>query len=199
MEPEFRRALQINPNNATAHYFYAFEFLVPENRLQEALAEFRTALSLDPLSTVVNMNYGITLVIARQSTQGLEQLRQVEERDPSFRGIHFYEGEFHAISGDFAEAEKDIATAARIPDSWSPDALGYLKLTTALAEQDNAWVHPALAALLAHEPDKVFPFLERGYAAEDPDLDFVIRYPAFDPIRSDPQYAPFMRKLGLPQ
>jgi hypothetical protein len=60
-------------------------------------------------------------------------------------------------------------------------------------------VHPAQAALLAGENDRVLRFLERSYADEDPDLDFMIRYPAFDPIRSEPGYAVLRIQLGLPQ
>ncbi len=60
-EPEFRRAIELNPNNATAHYFYAISFLMPENRINQALEEFQTALSLDPLSSIVGSNYGVRL------------------------------------------------------------------------------------------------------------------------------------------
>ena len=48
-EREFRRALELSPNNASAHYLYAFTVLVPEKKLDQALNEFRVALSLDPL------------------------------------------------------------------------------------------------------------------------------------------------------
>ena len=46
-ESEFRRAIELNPNAASARYFYAFRLLGPENRLDQALEQFRTALSLD--------------------------------------------------------------------------------------------------------------------------------------------------------
>ena len=59
--------LRQNPNSATAHYFFAFVLLVPEKRLNQALDEFQTALSLDPLSTIVNVNQAATLMAAPQT------------------------------------------------------------------------------------------------------------------------------------
>src|SRR5579859_2355601 len=68
VEREFRRAIELNPNDATAHYFYAFIYLMPEKRIDESLEEFRKALSLDPLSPIVNVNYGLTLMVAGRTT-----------------------------------------------------------------------------------------------------------------------------------
>ncbi len=65
-ESEFRRAIELNPNAASARYFYAFRLLGPENRLDQALEQFRTALSLDPLSPVINTNYAVMLMMARR-------------------------------------------------------------------------------------------------------------------------------------
>ena len=82
-EQEFHRAIELNPNDATAHYFYAFLFLVPENRIDQALDEFRIALSLDPLSPIMNVNYGLTLMMARRFPEAIAQINKVIERDPS--------------------------------------------------------------------------------------------------------------------
>ncbi len=54
---EFRRAIELNPNYSSAHYFYAICSLSPENHLDQAIDEMRTALSLDPLSSIVNTNW----------------------------------------------------------------------------------------------------------------------------------------------
>ena len=83
-EPEFRRAIELNPNSATAHYFYAFSYLIPEKRIDQALEEFRTALSLDPLSSIVNTNYAVTLMVAGHYPESLAQFQKVLERDPAF-------------------------------------------------------------------------------------------------------------------
>ena len=48
-ETEFRRAIELNTNNANAHYFYAFNYLMPMNKLDESQEEFRLALAPDPI------------------------------------------------------------------------------------------------------------------------------------------------------
>ena len=55
-EQEYRRAIELDPNSATAHYLYAFSLLVPEKRFDQALEEFHIALALDPLSPIMNTN-----------------------------------------------------------------------------------------------------------------------------------------------
>src|SRR5208283_5411113 len=84
-EPEFRRAIELNPNNATAHYFYAFSYLMPENRLEPALAEYRKALSLDPLSTIIGANYAVMLMVAHRYPEALAEMQKVLDRDPASR------------------------------------------------------------------------------------------------------------------
>jgi hypothetical protein len=39
-KPEFRRAIELNPNSANAHYFYAFTFLMPLNGIDQSPEKF---------------------------------------------------------------------------------------------------------------------------------------------------------------
>src|SRR5271166_2275582 len=82
-EAEFRRAIELNPNSASAHYFYGFIFLMPQNRIDQSLEEFRIALSLDPLAPMTNVNYGLTLLVAHRDPEAIAQISKVLERDPS--------------------------------------------------------------------------------------------------------------------
>ena len=134
-EAEFQRALQLNPNNSNAHYFYAYLILVPQKRTDQALSEFRTALSLDPLSPIVNLNYGLTLMINRQYPEASAQFRKLLASDPSFAPAHFYASEFYAITGRFADALSEIQKFISVPGTFSPDAQGYNKYM--LATQDK--------------------------------------------------------------
>jgi tetratricopeptide (TPR) repeat protein len=103
-ESEFRRALELNPNNATAHYFYALTVLIPQNRIDQAVQEFQTALSLDPLSPIVNMNYAVVLMMAHRYPESQAQFEKTAINDPSLRGVHFYLSQLYATTGRFAEA-----------------------------------------------------------------------------------------------
>lgn len=107
-EPEFWRAIELNPNNAAAHYFYAIAFLMPENRIKPAQEEFQIALSLDPLSSIVNTNYATLLMQAHRYPESLAQFQKVLARDPNFDPAHYKLSQLYATIGRFAEAVREI-------------------------------------------------------------------------------------------
>jgi eukaryotic-like serine/threonine-protein kinase len=199
-EPEFRRALELNPNSATTHYFYAFTFLVPEKRIDQALEEFRIALSLDPLSSIMNTNYATTLMVAGRYPDSLAQFRRVVERDPAFGPGHYKLSHLYATTGHFADAVSEFQKPNPVSGSWSPDAQGYSRLTlAALANGKDVVSAVAVGFALTGDRDKAFEHLNKAYSDQDDELILCIRYPAFDSIRSDPRYADLMHRLALPE
>jgi len=198
-EPEFRRAIKLNPNNASAHYFYAFSFLIPQKRIDQALEEFHTALSLDPLSSIVNTNYAVTLMVAGRYPESLSQFQKVLERDPAFAPAHYKLSQLYATTGHFADAISEFRKFAPISGSWRADSQGYSRLTIEAPNPHDNIAAIAVGFALAGDRNKAFEFLEKALAEEDDELIFAIRYPAFDSIRSDPRYAELMRHLGLPE
>src|SRR5882724_2873078 len=180
-EKEFRRAIALNPNDATAHYFYAFIFLMPQSRIEESLEEFRQALSLDPLSGIVNVNYGLTLFVAHRTPEAIAQMQKVLERDPAFAPAHYYLSQVYASAGRYAEAvsEQQKIGPAPIPGSFSGDAQGYLKL---MLDPRGGPAPTAIAVVYALQGDrnKAFEYLEKAYAEQDAELMACIRFPAFD-------------------
>ena len=204
-EREFRRALQLNPNNAHAHYFLAFTVLFPLKRYDEALAESRTALSLDPFSPIINANFGVLLMAAGKPTEAVEQLRQAVAIDPSFPPSHQKLAQVYAELGKFADAEKEWQIFAPSSKKVSEDAKGFgqLVVETFTVQQEKTGHAPesffALGYAIAGDRAKTFEWLNKAVAAEDDQLGFHIRYPAFAPYRSDPRFAEITRQLGLPQ
>jgi TolB-like protein len=198
-EQEFRRALELNPNSASTHYFYAMEFLGPEKRTDQALEEFRTAMSLDPLSPIVNTNYAAVLTMAHRYDEALKQFHKALQSDPGFRPAHFKLAQLYAITGRFREALPELQKYAPTPGSFSPDAKGYLAFSLAHASEEGWTADIAGAYALAGERDKSFEYLEKAYSEADEELVFEIRLPAFDSIRSDSRYRDLMRRLGLPE
>jgi serine/threonine protein kinase/Tfp pilus assembly protein PilF len=195
---EFRRAIELNPNYSSAHYFYAICLLGPENHLDQALDELRIALSLDPLSSIVSTNYALTLMQAKRYTESEAEFKKVLERDPTFPPAYFKMSKLYANMGRFPEAVKTLRKSFFTkPIEVSEDARGYLQLMMTLEGTDRS---AAVAGAAVHAGDRelAFEYLNKAYNDADNELLFAIRDPALDPIRNDPRYAELMRKLGLP-
>jgi tetratricopeptide (TPR) repeat protein len=195
-EPEFRRALELNPNNASAHYFYGFTLLMPQKRLEESLKEFQVALSLDPLSPIINTNYGWTLMAAHRYQESLAQFEKTIERDPNFGPAHFKLSHLYASMGRFAEAVSEAKKSTNIkPLPVSLDAKGYCELMQTASGADRTVVS-ALACAASGDRELALRNLREGFENGDLVPEFITG-PEFDPLRSDPRYIEIMRKIGL--
>jgi len=82
--------------------------------------------------------------------------------------------------------------------AYTEDAQGYLRLLDDLGPTVVAPGNYAAAYAAAGDREKTFEYLERAYAEQDTELLCSIRFPAFDPMRSDPRFKEMMRRLGLP-
>jgi serine/threonine protein kinase/tetratricopeptide (TPR) repeat protein len=204
-EPEFHRALALNPNDAGTHYFYAMTLLLPQNRLDQGLKEFRTALSLDPLSPIVNTNYAAALMIARRYPESLAEFRKELQRDPTFPPAHFKYSQLLATTGDFRNGIDELlkfgpSTPGETlpnPASFTSDAKGYLALTIATQDKKESQASVAVACAIAGDREKAFQYLEKAVDDHEIELVLAYHYPAFDSLRSDPRFAKISQALGL--
>jgi eukaryotic-like serine/threonine-protein kinase len=198
-EPEFQRALQMSPNNANTHYFYGFSFLALQKRFDPAFEELHVALSLDPLSPIINVNYGLTLMMAGRTSEATAQIEAVVRREPTFGPGLFYLSQVYDMNGRYAEAIAELQKAVPHPGAFSPDAQGYAKLLIATQPQFPTPADTALALAVAGDREKAFEYLDKAFATEDTELELCLRMPAFNSMRSDARYKELMRKVGLPE
>jgi tetratricopeptide (TPR) repeat protein len=198
-EPEFQRALQMSPNSANVHYFYGFSFLALEKRFDPALEELHVALSLDPLSPIINLNYGLTLMMAGRTSEATAQIEAVVRRDPTFIPGLFYLSQVYDMNGRYADAITELQKTGSLPGVFSPDAQGYAKLLIANQPQFPTPANTALALAVAGDRDKAFEYLDKALATEDTEIELCLRMPAFNSMRSDARYKELMRKVGLPE
>jgi serine/threonine protein kinase/tetratricopeptide (TPR) repeat protein len=198
-DQEFRRAIELDPNSAAAHYLYAFSLLVPEKRFDQAFEEFHIALALDPLSPIMNTNYATTLMDAHRYPEALAQFHKTIERDPTFGPAHHKLSELYATTGDFTNAVSELKKFAPIPGSWGGDAKGFRDLALSAFNQPEQTAWAALALSVTGERNRALDYLERALSGQEIEVILCIRYPSFDPIRSDPRYKALVGRLGLPE
>jgi tetratricopeptide (TPR) repeat protein len=196
---EFRRAIELDPNSANAHYLYAFGLLVPEKKFEQALEEFRIALSLDPLSPIMNTNYAATLMDAHRYPEALAQFQKTLERDPIFGPPHHKLAHLYAATGDFVNAVNELKKFAPTPGSWSGDAKGFHDLALQAFNQPDQITWAALALSVTGDRNRALDYLEKAVSDKEIEVVLCIRYPSFDPIRSAPRYKALVGRLGLPE
>jgi len=211
-EKEFRRAIELNPNYATAHHWYA-EHLMWLGRFDEALGESERARQLDPLSLIIAADYGAILLFSRQYDRAIEQFRSVLRKDPNFgrAGIIWAA---YVEKRMFTQALAQIESWHRLngegPWYWSWQAYIYGRagqLERARRELEklekvsrHEQVNPVIM-LWAHlgvgDKEEALADLEKAYSEHFVILATLKVEPAFDPLRSDPRFQDLLRRVGL--
>ncbi|HEU4766823.1 MAG TPA: protein kinase [Pyrinomonadaceae bacterium] len=214
-EKEYRRAIELNPNYATAHQWLA-EHLASVNRFDEAIAEIKLALELDPVSVIMNRIYADILVDARRYDDAIAQYRKTLELDPKFATAHFLLGRAYEAKGMYDEAVAKYASAGQL-SGLPPEILAqsgqvyaksgwkaYLQTTVnqILKQPANRKFSPyVIATYYARLGDKehTLAWLERGYEERDFRMTLIGVSFEFDSFRSDPRFVDLVGRIGLPQ
>lgn len=214
-EKEYRRAIELNPNYATAHQWYA-EHLMWLGRFDEALRESERARQLDPLSLIIASDHGALLYYSRHYDRAIEQFRTVLRKDPNFGRagsvLTFAYVEKAMFSQALANAEISRRFFGDGPGYWSPRAYIYgragqleqagrelekLEKVSRHESQSPAvmlWAHLGMG-----NKEEALADLEKAYSEHLGILATLKVEPAFDPLRSDPRFQDLLRRVGLAQ
>lgn len=211
-EREFKRALELNPNSATAHHWYG-DYLANMGRLEEGMRETKKAQELDPLSLIINTTLGWQFYLAGQNEQAVEQLRKVLDIDPKFSPARRILEEVYAHMGKqkeaVAEREKALSLsggpelAASIEEDFAKSGYkgvlqGWLEGLTEISK--HSYVSPysiAESYMRMGEKQKAFEWLEKAYEEHDSGLVSLTVEPMFESIRSDPRFKEIVRRMKL--
>ncbi len=213
-EREFRRAISLNPRNATAHHWYATSCLAPMGRLDEALDEMLVAQSLDPVSAIVARDVAAAHFYRRDFQTALERCDHTIELNPHFGAAYWMLGLVQEQLKDFDESEAAFQRAVHLSPNM-PRVHGALGRTFALSGRKKqalevlgkldafakvryvspmefAWIYFAL-----EQTDQGFRWLMK--ASEDRAFELIHLKvdPRFDPLRDDRRFVAIMKKLGL--
>ena len=208
MEAEYQRAIDLAPGNANLLGGAATAFGVV-GRFEESVALFRRALEVDPLSAGNWVLLGCTLLNAGRLEEAEAALKKGVELNPGYAGAFSFLGRVYLSEGRPAaalvEVQRETQPVWRLQGlALVHHALGRKKeADAALAELverfQNDWaVQIAEAYAFRGETDRAFEWLERAFVQHEPGLPWVKTSSSFKSLQSDPRYAAFLERLGLP-
>ncbi len=213
-EKEFRRAIALKPDYATAHQGLSSNLTVVK-RFDEALAEIRLAEELDPLSPDIGTDVGATFVFARRYDEAIIQLKRTLVRDPNFSRAHSYLGWAYGSKGMYAEAIAEARTALELNNSFF--IKGYLALWLGKSgERDEAlkilaelkkaasevYVRPStLGDVYIGLGDKqnALDQLEKEVSSRSLNAIYLAVLPDVDDLRSEPRFKALLKQMNLPE
>jgi TolB-like protein/DNA-binding winged helix-turn-helix (wHTH) protein/Tfp pilus assembly protein PilF len=212
-EKEYRRAIELNPNYATAHHWYA-EHLMWRGQFDAALRESEIARQLDPLSLIIAADNGVILYNSRQYDRAIEKWRTVLEMDPDFGRAHLITSAY-VEKGMYAEALAEIDSKRHPigpPFYWAllagvngrlqrqPQSQHALQELERFSRQQQ--IDPyilAWAYVSTGNRNQAFAWLEKAYAEHSNSLTALKVDPAYDLLRNDPRFQNLLQRVGLAQ
>jgi tetratricopeptide (TPR) repeat protein len=219
-EAEYRKAIQLDPSDATAHQWFSEDISSVGGRAQEAIDEANRARQLDPLSPIMGIGQAGAYASARQFDKAIETCTALIADNPAFGRAHgflafLYWGEHkypEAIqewkTGSQLEGDKNSTEVAAALDEgfrsggWPSALHKAIEVSLAQRKAKSGFVSPySIARLYADLGDKehAFEWLNTAYQEHDTGLINLRTDFTLDSLRSDPRYAELVRKIGFPQ
>jgi len=217
---EFQRAIEINPGDSDAHYYYSY-YLAFIGQFNNALAEIRKAQELDPVSLVKLTGVAQILLLARQYDQSIQESQRAIEMDPNLGFAHWllglaylYKAIGHHGPYDPAvvELQKSVTLSGDSADEPATLAQAYWmsgkkeearKILEDLERQSKRrYISTASLANLhgvLGENDRAFALLENAYQEHDGLMVALKVDPYFDRLRTDPRLNEFVERVGFPK
>lgn len=209
---EFQRAIELNPNYATAHQQYGNVTLSALGRFDDAIAEGKRAVELDPLSLIVNADLGSDYYFARRYDEAIAQQRKTLDMDPGFYYARFNLAEALAAKRIFDEAISEYQKArASNDDPFVLGLLGHayassgnkteaLKILEQLKELSRQRYVSAYSFVVVYlglgEKEEALRWLEQSYQDRaGSDIGWIRVDSLVDPLRGDPRFEALAEKI----
>jgi TolB-like protein/DNA-binding winged helix-turn-helix (wHTH) protein/tetratricopeptide (TPR) repeat protein len=212
-EKRFERALVQDPASVDAHFFYSL-YLSARGRANEAEAEAKRQLDLDPVSPVAVFQRAVQLYRARRFDEAIEAGQAGVKLDPNFPLNHWLLGEAYLAKQMRAEGLVEYEKYAEVSHG-STRALGYLGQALGRsgdqrkAEQilsrlktlsKQRYVSPYYFALVyagLGQSEQALSWLERACDEHSGHVVFLKVEAEWDPLRQDPRFVGLVQRIGL--
>ena len=212
-EREFKRAIELNPNYATARHWYAISYLSALGRHREALAEIKRAQELDPLSLIINSAVAWVFYFAREHDRAIEQYRKTLELDPHFSVARTKLAWAYEQKSMYREAIAELREAIRVSGGRVGTAsLGHTLAASGREEETRQvldelkeraeWDHVppyniALIYVALGENDQAIEWLRKARAERSSWLVWLGVDPRFDRLHGDERFVDLLPSAGL--
>ena len=213
-ERELRAAIELNPNYAPGHHFYA-DFLKGLGRFEEAWREICQARELDPLSLAISSGVGHVLYLSRQYDRAIEAYRQTVELDPGYVQARLWFGRPFLQKGMYAEAVAELRRAVELSNGSTislavlahayaaagnrVEALGLLDTLQKRALEryvPSYWL--AFVSVGLGDHDRAIEWMTKAFQEHSAWLAWANVEPRFDSLRQDPRFQALLRQVGFP-
>ncbi|HEX8493894.1 MAG TPA: protein kinase [Pyrinomonadaceae bacterium] len=212
-DEEFKKAIELNPNYATAHHWRALA-LSASVKFDEALEEIRIAQKLDHSSLIINTAIGNIYLFAGRYDEAIEQCRQTIEMNQKFVPAHTILRQAYEKKGMFNEALAEFQKEQELsgPGPVMKAKLGHIYAATGKRAEALKVVNELLALrkrqfVQAYDIAQIYALLgEQEKALEwiataGEEHSFGVAFAAVDPdlenLRSNPQFEGLLKRLGL--
>ncbi len=210
---QYRRGLELNPQYATGHHWYA-EWLMYQGKFEQAFKEISLAEELDPISLPIAKDKGLVYYYSRQYQKSIEQVTGTLKHDPAFSTGHRILSMVYQAIHKFAEAieenslweeaiGKDLLTISSLAQihAASGNTVEAKRIIDQFTEQDildmSDYRNLALIYGELGNNDKAFDYLYKAYERRDISLTSLKIDPKFDQLRNDHRFAELLGKINF--
>lgn len=213
-ERELVRSIELNGSSPVSRDLYAFYYLRPVGRVEEAIGQTQQALSLDPLSILFRVHLGFLYYLEHKYEHSIAQFRKVLEMNPQYYLAHAMMGNVYTLADHFDAALACYARAREADaDSKFVDSLEGMTLALAGRRAEAEAMLDKITLRAAHEyispvsiayvctalgdKDRAFENLDRAIFDRDPNILGLKSNPIFDSLQTDERYHALLRKMQL--
>jgi len=210
-ESGYRRAIELNPNYATAHHWYG-DFLAGTGRIEEGMAEMRKAQELDPLSPVIRVSAANMYCLLDRCSEAIQELQRTLDTFPDFVEAHEALAEIYGYLGRYEQSVAELGKEHEPPlghvqvlrgfaaakAGRTQEAVEIVRQIEAQTAEPHANYWAAIVYTGLGDKERAFARLESARQARDPYMPYLRSALPLKDLSPDPRLAELLRRMQMP-